>query len=257
LNTVLSSLVRRPNEQQRLITVGESAPTPQVESLAPDDAEYREHREEIVTSGVKASISAAKALHEIHSYKDGILWKSDFTSFEKYCSAKWGYAKAHSYRLLQSGGFMAELGGSESPNGDCLPVNEGQVRPLLAFVPKEHRVACWNTIVADKVSAELTGKTVAAEARKFVKEHGLDAKSQNVDKPTHHARHSSKSTSSAMCCANSLLNLLHSRYSSSLVPGKRSSGSTAHSRVDGGSPSINRIPSPVSAFHISVFSVRS
>jgi hypothetical protein len=123
----------------------------------------------MVTSGIRASIAAAQALFEIHSYKDGILWRSAFPTFEAYCRSNWEYGKSHSYRLVECGGFVNELA-SQSPNGDSdawMPRSEAHVRPLLAL-PKEERVSCWKEIVAETPPAELTGRQVTKLAKQHV-----------------------------------------------------------------------------------------
>lgn len=130
--------------------------------LSESDEQFKSEREAIVTTGVKASIAAAKALNEIFTYKRGILWKRDYPSFSDYCREQWDYGKAHSYRLVECGDFIIELE-RQSPIGDCLPKNESQVRPLLAF-PREARVGVWNAVVATIEPDKLTAKLIAAKA---------------------------------------------------------------------------------------------
>ena len=71
-----------------------------------------------------------------------------------------------------------------------MPVNEGQLRPLFKALPKEHRVACWAEITADKHPSELTGLMVEAGVEKFAKKIGLplkqpkEAKFAKFAKPT-------------------------------------------------------------------------
>lgn len=130
--------------------------------LSEKDEQFKTEREAIVTAGVKASIAAAKALHEIFNYKSGILWKRQHPSFADYCRDRWDYGKAHSYRLVECGDFITELE-KQSPIGDCLPKNESQVRPLLAF-PREVRVGVWNSVVATIEPDKLTAKLIAAKA---------------------------------------------------------------------------------------------
>lgn len=93
--------------------------TPAVSSaaLSVTDREYLSEREAIVDEGLKAGIAAARALHEIHGYNGGILWRGEFGSFEAYCRARWDYGKSHSYRLVDCGGFVQDLE-SQSPIGD-------------------------------------------------------------------------------------------------------------------------------------------
>ncbi len=139
------------------------------------DRKYLEELEDIVTSGIKASIAAAKALFEIYSYNRGILWKTDFLTFVEYCRTRWDYSKAHSYRLVECGDFVNQLtiqsqspkGDSEFPEGDpkvWMPVSETHIRPLLAL-PKEDRVKCWLEVVAETPPDILTGKDVAKVAK--------------------------------------------------------------------------------------------
>jgi hypothetical protein len=115
-------------------------------------------------------------LFEIHGYQGGRLWSREFPGFEAYCRARWEYGKSHSYRLVDCGDFVVDLereaDASQSPYGDWLPQNEGQIRPLLAL-PKEHRVACWKEIVAETLPAELTSTMVSRKAKQHAEFHGV------------------------------------------------------------------------------------
>ena len=141
--------------------------------LSVDDLAYRKEREAVVTAGVNSCIAAGRALFEIKTYHDGSLWK-EFHSFEEYCRAKWNYQKSQAYRLVDTGEFITDLETGHSPRGENMPVNEGQVRPLLANVPRELRVECWQQIVKEKPSAELTSTIVGTEVRKFLMEKGIE-----------------------------------------------------------------------------------
>lgn len=136
--------------------------------LSVADRKYLAIREQIVTSGIRASIAAAQALFEIRYYQEGILWRRSFPTFEAYCRAKWEYGKAHSYRLVECGGFVHDLE-SQSPKGDSdtwMPRSETHVRPLLAL-PKDERVSRWKEIVAETPPAELTGRQVSKLAKQY------------------------------------------------------------------------------------------
>jgi DNA repair photolyase len=145
---------------------------PASSALTAADIEFRDEKEKLVSAGVSASIAAAKALHEIFTYKGGLIWRQKHKSFESYCREKWDYKKAHSYRLKDAGDFVFELE-RQSPKGDHVPKNENQIRPLLAL-PKENRVDCWKEIVAGKSVEKLTGAAVAEGTRKFADSHKLD-----------------------------------------------------------------------------------
>jgi len=166
------------------IEVMEVMPPAHPGELSSMDMDYRKVREAIVSTGFKAGFEAAKALHEIYSYCGGALWKSEYQSFEMYCRTKWNYQKSQAYRLVEAGEFITELEISHSPRGENLPVNEGQVRPLLANVPRELRVECWQEIVTGKIPGELTSTIVAAGVRKFLVGKGIETKREKPAKGT-------------------------------------------------------------------------
>lgn len=166
----------------QLIAGGESAPSEPLPTPEQADIDYLVEREAIVDSGIKASIAAAQALYEIKTYRNGKLWRKSFRTFEQYLRERWDYQKSQGYHLVEVGGFVAELGCSDSAIAEKLPVNEGQLRPMFKVVPKEHRVACWAEITADKHPSELTGPMVGAGAKKFAKNIGLQLKHPRVDK---------------------------------------------------------------------------
>lgn len=150
--------------------------------LSTEDLAYRESRETIVDAGVNACITAGRALFEIKNYHEGALWRSGHKSFDMYCQAKWNLHKSHAYRLVDTGELVIELETEFSPRGENLPVNEGQVRPLLANVPKERRVECWKEIVNGKMPAELSSTAVGAGVQKYLLENGLPTKASKPSK---------------------------------------------------------------------------
>jgi DNA repair photolyase len=153
---------------------GESAPRQALVELTEEDIAYRDEREETVHTAVAASFAASEALHEINTYKDGLLWKQAYPSFVHYCLVKWHYAKSYAYRLLDFGGFINDVKTSSPLGVECkLPLNLGQARPLLELVPKPHQVACWQKIVEVHDVSELTGPMVEKAARAYVKKEGL------------------------------------------------------------------------------------
>jgi len=131
--------------------------------LIKTDQDLLKKLEQEVTDGVKASITAAKALHRIYAYKDGLLWKSqNFSKFQEYCLVTWKYASAHSYRLAEAGGFVLELENADYPKGEKMPLpkNEAQIRPVLEL-PKERRVEFWKEKIIDLGPDQITTKTVS------------------------------------------------------------------------------------------------
>lgn len=140
--------------------------------LGTQDLAYRDEREEIVNEGIRASIAAAKALFEIFHYRDGLLWRQEFPTFEAYCRTRWDYGKSHSYRLVDCGDFISELeSASQSPKGDWMPKSESQIRPILKL-PRERRVECWRDIVVEASPAEMTTREVAKRSKALSEERG-------------------------------------------------------------------------------------
>ena len=140
------------------------------------DEKYLAEREKIVSLGIKATIATAKALYEIHSFGGGRLWKAGHPTFEAYCQKRWDLKKSQAYRLVECGGFIAALEkcgrDEDSPFGEKLPKNEGQIRPLMAL-PDEYRLECWNEIATGSDPSALTAGEVKAKVREFAEQHEL------------------------------------------------------------------------------------
>ena len=144
--------------------------TKDMQPLTKKERAYLEERERIVTTGVRASIAAAKALFEIHNYDGGRLWYREFPSFEAYCRARWQYGKTHSYRLVECGSFVADLEKepeAQSPNGDWLPKSEGQIRSI-GLIPRVQRVPFWRKIHAETEPGKLTAIVVTCKAKEHL-----------------------------------------------------------------------------------------
>ena len=159
-------------EENGLITIATSAPTEPLPDLGDDDIRYLEEREKIVTRAVNQSLAAAKALHEIKCYRDGLLWRKEFRTFADYCASKWGYQKSHAYRLVETGRLVADIE-SHSPRGEKPPRNEAQVRQLITLVPEEHRVECWTHIIKDCEPDQLTAREVREKAHSYLSNQGI------------------------------------------------------------------------------------
>jgi len=138
--------------------------------LTAEDRDYLATRVRRITGSIKASIAAAKDFYEISIYKDGLLWKATHDSFADYCLDRWGYAKAHSYRLVASGEIIHELESRAAENklskGDQMPISETHLRPLQKL-RRDRRADCWSAIVADNKPEDLTEKLVAAQTATY------------------------------------------------------------------------------------------
>ncbi|PTY03662.1 hypothetical protein DB347_20735 [Opitutaceae bacterium EW11] len=153
-----------------------------VVKLTKDESNFLRSREEIVSEGVKASMAAAKALAEIYDYDDGKLWRAGgFAKFEDYCRARWGYERAHAYRLRECGAFVRQL--EDSPIGDIsLPTHESQVRPVLRL-PEGDRLRVWKKVARGARDEQLTAKVVAEAAEEYAEAKGISLGTKKAPVP--------------------------------------------------------------------------
>ena len=85
-------------------------------------------------------------------------------TFEHYFRTKLGYAKAHGYRLLNTGDFIAGVKNASLHGGDCtLPLNEGQIRPLLA---QGTAAMCPAVTATPPVRMQRTGGAIGERGRR-------------------------------------------------------------------------------------------
>ncbi len=107
----------------------------------------------------------AVALYEIRTYKEGLLWRQEFGSFEEYAQARFSYQKQHAYRLAAAGEFVSKLDtlASSAPK----PLRESQVRPIINKLPEEHHVSFWKELVRGHTPEELTGEYIERRVKAF------------------------------------------------------------------------------------------
>lgn len=111
--------------------------------------------EATIERGKKAFVEVGTALAEI---RDGKLYRHEHATFEAYTEARWGWKRAHAYRLIEA----AEV--KLSPMGDKI-ANERQAR-ALASVPEPEREAVLEQ-AAEKAAAEnrdLTARDITEAA---------------------------------------------------------------------------------------------
>jgi len=117
-------------------------------------------QEAIIAQGLKTFYAVGTALLTI---RDQRLYREDHSTFEDYCTARWGMQRAHAYRLIEAAGVIDDV----SPIGDILPINEAQARPLAAL-PSEQRAAAWQTAVETAPEGKVTAAHVAATVRDII-----------------------------------------------------------------------------------------
>lgn len=107
--------------------------------------------EAVIARGLTTFIEVGTALLAI---REGRLYREQYPTFEEYCHDRWGWERAHAYRLMNG----AETAALLSPMGDIpTPTAERQVRPLTRL-PREEQPAAWREAV------EATGGGVPTQA---------------------------------------------------------------------------------------------
>ena len=132
--------------------------------------------EAVIEGGWQTTIDVANALLEIRDLR---LYRKGFATFETYCRGRWGFERAHAYRLMDAAGVVQNL----SPTGDIQPTNERQVRPLTDLEPEQQREV-WKEAVKTapngKVTAAHVEKVKAEKVKPAEKPDETDAHIQTV-----------------------------------------------------------------------------
>lgn len=133
-----------------------------VEGLTEDESKHLLRLERKIE---KSFHQAGKALEEI---RDNNLYKHKGT-FENYCKQRFGFSRAHPYRLINAAiavdhiiSFNVSHGRQKLP----LPIAERQIRPATQFDP-DTQVKIWAEAVKENLGKIPTQKIVKGVAAKF------------------------------------------------------------------------------------------
>jgi len=126
------------------------------------------HLENTIAKNQYRFVEIGKALKEI---RDSRLYKLTlFETFEAYGRARWDMGRSQIYRLINAYRVINNL----SPDGDILPANEAQVRPLVQLNPPNQRKV-WKDFLH-------TGMDITApNIKKFIAERKAAEKNKPVD----------------------------------------------------------------------------
>jgi hypothetical protein len=98
--------------------------------------------EGIIERGLSTFVDVGTALAEI---RDRDLYQKTHATFDAYCQERFGFKRAHAYRMIEAADIRASL----SPIGDTpLPIRESQVRELARIEP-ERRAETWQAVVEE------------------------------------------------------------------------------------------------------------
>lgn len=122
-------------------------------------------QEAIIAQGLKTFYAVGTALWTICDQR---LYREDHSTFEDYCSARWGMQRSYAYRLIEAAGVVDDVRHTVqdgvSPIGDILPANEAQAR-ALAMLPADQRGPAWQVAVETAPNNKPTAAHVAATVR--------------------------------------------------------------------------------------------
>lgn len=108
-----------------------------------------------------------KALKAIDELK---LYREKFKAFKAYCAARWSLSDKYAYRLINAYTCVNKLQ-AELPKGELLPINESQVRPLLAL-DADKWVKAWKQVLKTTKSKSITADEVQAVVAKMLGKSG-------------------------------------------------------------------------------------
>jgi len=99
-----------------------------------DERQALRRCENVVRKGAAAFVRVGLAFREI---RDRRLYRETHSSFESYCVDRFGFKRAHGYRLVEEATAVIQLK-QLSPIGDTiLPLNEAQARELAKAAPAQ------------------------------------------------------------------------------------------------------------------------
>lgn len=137
-----------------------------LEELAPDEERERHRLEIKIDRAISESWLALKQL------RDRRLYRSTHKTFEEYALDRFGYNRAHAYRLINAAVVLENLSLTQieddlSPNWrQKLPISESQCREL-AKLPSKQQPFAWDQVLEVSGDKAPTAKVVRSVARQI------------------------------------------------------------------------------------------
>ena len=141
------------------------------EALSPAEVQTLEHYEHIIAQGIETFVEVGQALLAI---RDQRLYRQSYTTFEDYLRQRWDLSRSYAHRMIDAAVVVENL----LPNGNIVPVNEAQARPLTSL-PPEQQQEVWREVVETAPAGKVTAKHVQATVKR-VKGASTEPK---IDKP--------------------------------------------------------------------------
>lgn len=104
--------------------------------------------EQVIERGRKSFVEVGNALAAI---RDGRLYRETHKTFDAYCKERWNYKRTYVADLIGSAGVAGYL--ANVRHGEHLPINERQIRPLLALSERSEEDARERVIDTKAIEA--------------------------------------------------------------------------------------------------------
>lgn len=162
------------NRRKHIPSLGNS-PFEEVEVVDQDDLGTRDRQvlekaEAVIEAGSKTFMDVAQALMEIRDYKDGLLYKQKYGTWDAYCEERWDFGRAYASRLTKAAEIVGML-----PMGNISAVTERQIRPLGKLTSEALRRRAWELAIEDAGEGPVFTRHVEKAVRALVEKEGLPA----------------------------------------------------------------------------------
>lgn len=141
------------------------------------EAETRELStlEDRVERGLKAFWEIGQALSQIQAKR---LYRQEYKTFEEYCHKRWEMSRRAAYQLMNAAIVMENVRNCAQK----LPLNEAQVRPLVALPPEKQREA-WNKAVSTAPNGKITATHVYQVVKEYQQIGGVKKRKNGASQP--------------------------------------------------------------------------
>lgn len=146
-----------------------------VEALTVPEVDRKAQLEATIERGMQTFVEVGLALMEI---RDGRLYRAEFGTFEEYCQERWGWGRAHAYRLIDAAQVVENVSNWRQ---NVAPATESQARPLAALPPAQQREA-WERVLETAPNGKITAAIVTQAAQAIRQERTDQRRQERIEK---------------------------------------------------------------------------
>lgn len=147
-------------EDDYLTNLLEKEETIMADELSLSEAQQLTSLEAIIETGLQTFVDVGQALMEIRGSR---LYRGQYGNFEEYCRERWGFKRAHAYRMIEAAEVVSNLETLKVG----LPANEAQARPLTGL-PAEWQREVWQRAVETAPEGRVTAEHVQRVAESLI-----------------------------------------------------------------------------------------